>query len=199
MALADADLRSITLAILAGGEGSRMGHAKAEIRLGDRPILDVLLERFAWPGPTLLVTAPGREHPTGWRGFTREVTDPGAGQGPLRGVLTALEQASTPVVVFTGVDMPLVGRDQFAWLAERLSERPAALGLMLRRGAQIEPLPSAFRAGATGLVRRMLESGRRSLHGLLADPAIEAVEAPDAWDERTWTNLNSPADLDGLT
>jgi len=199
MAPADADLRNTTLAVLAGGEGSRMGYPKAEVRLGGRPILDVLLERFAWPGPTLLVTAPGREHPTGWRGFTREVSDAEAGLGPLRGVLTALQHAPTPLVVVTGVDMPLIGRDQLAWLAGQLGDRADALGLMLRRGARVEPLPSAFRTGAAALVRRMLDTGRRSLHGLLADPAIRAMDAPDAWGERTWTNLNSPADLDGLT
>ena len=55
-------MRDVTLAILAGGEGSRMGYPKGELRLGGRPILPVLLERFAWEGPTLLVTAPGRQH-----------------------------------------------------------------------------------------------------------------------------------------
>ena len=90
------ELTDVTLAVLAGGEGTRMGFAKGELNIDGRPILSHLLERFAWPGWTLLVTAPGREHPSGWEGFTREVSDPEAGQGPLRGVLTALEQARMP-------------------------------------------------------------------------------------------------------
>src|SRR4051794_29668278 len=99
---------NITLAILAGGAGSRMGRAKGELRIAGEPILEYLLDRFDWPGPTMLVTAPGREHPTGWARFTREVTDPVSDQGPLRGILTALENATTEVVIVTPVDMPLL-------------------------------------------------------------------------------------------
>src|SRR5438552_17571218 len=84
-------LRQCTRAILAGGEGSRMGKPKALLEINGRPILAYLLEQFAWPGPTLLVTAPGREKPPGHELFSREVVDPVAGEGPLRGILTALE------------------------------------------------------------------------------------------------------------
>ena len=52
-------MRDVTLAILAGGEGSRMGYPKAELASHGRAILPVLLECFQWEGPTLLVTAPG--------------------------------------------------------------------------------------------------------------------------------------------
>ena len=57
---------SVTLAVLAGGEGSRMGLPKAELAIQDKPLLTFLLDRLKWPGPTLLVTAPGREHPPGF-------------------------------------------------------------------------------------------------------------------------------------
>ena len=49
-----------TLAILAGGEGSRMGMPKAHLTLAGVPILDYLLDHFGWPGRTMLITAPGR-------------------------------------------------------------------------------------------------------------------------------------------
>ena len=39
----------------------------------------------------MLVTAPGFERPPGFERFGREVVDPIAGIGPLRGVLTAIE------------------------------------------------------------------------------------------------------------
>jgi len=191
-------MRDVTLAILAGGEGSRMGYPKGELRLGGRPILPVLLERFAWEGPTLLVTAPGRQHPTGWERFTREVADPVAGQGPLRGVLTALENSDTPVTVIAAVDMPRVGSEQLWWVARELHGHPDAVGLMLRHRGQVQPLPAAFRVTAAALVRRALESNRRSLHGLLGDPSVVPVDAPREWGDHIWTNLNFPDDLTGL-
>src|SRR5918993_4259845 len=114
------DLSHVTLAVLAGGEGSRMGRPKAELQVAGVPILRHLLRRFDWPGPTLLVTAPGRERPTGHEAFTREVSDPSPGHGPLRGILTAIEHARTPSLVVVAVDMPFVARDQLAWLAAEL-------------------------------------------------------------------------------
>src|SRR6185369_11512255 len=100
------DWSRVTLAILAGGEGRRMGRPKAELRINDKPILQHLLDQYAWPGPTLLVTSPGREHPPAWERFDREVTDPRSGEGPLQGVVTALKACATGIVVIVPVDMP---------------------------------------------------------------------------------------------
>src|SRR5439155_7528658 len=127
-------MKGVTLAILAGGEGSRMGKPKAELLLGGKPILEFLLDRFAWGGPTMLVTAPRREHPPGWERFTLEAVDPVADLGPLRGVLTALNNATTKLVVMTTVDMPGVRQSQLVWLIEQIRERPNAPALMVRRG-----------------------------------------------------------------
>ena len=195
-------MRDVALAILAGGEGSRMGSPKGELRLGGRPILSVLRERFDWPGPTLVVTAPGREHPTGWELFDREVPDPSVGEGPLRGVLTALENAPAGIVVVTAVDMPLVSRAQLEWVVAELRGRPDAVCVMpmQRRDEvrQVQPFPSAFRVEAAPLVRLLLAKNRRSLHGLLNDLSVFAVDAPAEWGDAVWTNLNTPADLDAL-
>src|SRR5688572_29494375 len=99
---------STTLAILAGGAGSRMGRAKSLLTVHGRPVLEYLHRQFAWPGPTLLVTTPGRERPPGHELFSREVTDPVADLGPLRGLLTALEQCTTPLLIVSTVDMPCI-------------------------------------------------------------------------------------------
>jgi molybdopterin-guanine dinucleotide biosynthesis protein A len=191
------DLRRVTLAVLAGGAGSRMGRPKALLRVDGRPILADLFDRFAWPGPTLLVTAPGRERPPGADRFGREVADPQAGLGPLRGVLTALEQFQTPLLVVTALDMPGVGRTQVEWLAEQLHDASQLQGLMTERmiatGPQREPLPLALRAEAKSVVAGHLAAGRRSLRGLASEATFAVVPAPP-WPESVWSNLNTPAD-----
>jgi|SRR5687768_9787268 len=172
-----------------------MGAPKAHLTLQGRPILEYLIDRWRWPGPTLLVTAPGRERPPGWGGFTREVSDPVAGAGPMRGVLTALEAVSTDLLVVTTCDMPGVGTEQFAWLIDLLSERDELLGLMARRGETVEPFPLALRAAAIEVVRERFDAGQRSTyrHGELPRFAVEP--APAQWGERVWVNLNTPDDL----
>ena len=172
-----------------------MGMPKGELRVGEEPILAYLLRQIAWEGPTMLVTAPGREGPPGGDRFDREVVDPVAGQGPLRGVLTALESAGTSTVAVTTVDMPNVRGADLQWLAARLHD-VNAMGLMLRRGAEIEPFPAAFSTAAAGDIRAQLGANRSSVRAIAAHEGFATVRAPPDWDEReVWTNLNRPEDL----
>ena len=176
-----------------------MGLPKAWLRLEGRPILGWLMRMIKWPGPTLLVSAPGVVHPPGWELFDAEVADPADGGGPLRGVLTTLQRSLTPMAVVVTVDMPCVAPSALVWLAETLSARPLCGGVMCRVTAgdveHIEPFPSAWRAHAAGEISRRLEAGRRSVHDLCGDPAFPALRAPAEWPAETWTNLNTPADL----
>jgi hypothetical protein len=48
--MAPTQLSQTTLAILAGGGGTRMGRAKGLLEIRGKPILEYLLERFDWPG-----------------------------------------------------------------------------------------------------------------------------------------------------
>src|SRR5438552_4199652 len=110
-----------TLALLAGGAGTRMGKPKAWLQYNNQPILEYLLDRWRWPGETLLITSPGRERPPGSSRFTREVIDPLPDQGPLRGMLTALQSSHTDTLIIATCDMPLIDNDHFTWLADQLS------------------------------------------------------------------------------
>src|SRR4051812_35656440 len=144
---------SVTLAILAGGEGSRMGFPKAELHIDGQPILAHLIRTLAWRGPKMLVTAPGRTQPSGADCFDREVVDPVPGEGPLRGVLTALEHCQTDRVIVATVDMPAITRGVLGFLCEQLQASAGCDLIMLRRGAGIEPFPSIYRTSARDWVR----------------------------------------------
>ena len=110
-------LQNVTLAILAGGQATRMGRPKGELLIEGQPILSYLLKRLEWPGSTMLVTAPGREHPAGWEQFSVEVTD-AQPLGPLGGILTTLQNASTPIVIVLTVDMPGIEQPHVRWLLQ---------------------------------------------------------------------------------
>ncbi|HEX8915308.1 MAG TPA: molybdenum cofactor guanylyltransferase [Humisphaera sp.] len=191
---------SSTLAILAGGRGSRMGVPKDRLFVGDRPILVHLLERARWAGPTLLVASRDRPEPVGFERFDRVTFDAETGQGPLAGIAAALAACATPTVVVMSVDMPNVGAEQIEWLTAELDARPGAAGVMCRRRGdegdeQIEPFPAIFRAEALPLVAAELAAGRRSLHGLLRLPRFLAADVPAGWPKSTWLNCNRPDDL----
>jgi molybdenum cofactor guanylyltransferase len=193
------DLSRVTLVVLAGGHGKRMGGPKAWLELDRRPILQWLLERMQWTGPTMLACAPSNVHPPGCELFDRECVDPSDDLGPLRGILTALNELSTPMAAVTTVDMPGVTMSMLAWLIESMADRPQCDGLMCRiktsGGECVEPFPSAFRAEAAGAIARRLQTGRRSVQDLCSDKAFSAVQVPTDWPAETWMNLNTRADL----
>jgi molybdopterin-guanine dinucleotide biosynthesis protein A len=177
-----------------------MGRPKSHLTLAGRPVLHYLHRRFAWPGPTLLITAPGNQHPPGHDLFDAEATDPVPDEGPLRGVLTALEHATTPVVAVTTVDMPGVTAAQFRWLSERLQGLAVmcSCGTVDEKG-RVEPFPSVFDvARAKEVVSRRLARGQRSVQALRDEPGVSVFPAPAAWPAEVWANLNHPADLDAF-
>jgi molybdopterin-guanine dinucleotide biosynthesis protein A len=178
-----------------------MGIPKAQLKVGDNPILSWLLARWMWEGPKLLVTAPGREHPPGCEGFDREAVDAVIDQGPMRGVVTALDAAETEIIVVATCDMPLVERQQLIWLAEQLDD-PCACGLFVQRsinGAwRIEPFPCVLRKSAAELMKPRLADGDSAMHALTDLPQFPLLAAPGEWSVETWLNLNRREDLEAL-
>jgi molybdopterin-guanine dinucleotide biosynthesis protein A len=189
----------MTLAILAGGAGSRMGMPKAQLELEGKPILQWLLDQLQWPGPTLLVTAPAVVDPPGSQLFDRTAVDPVDGAGPLRGVLSALEHLDTPLAAIITVDMPRIEKRHLAWLVESLLSSGDSLGVMCRvrvgQEQRIESFPCVLRAQAAECVAARLASGRSSVQGLCDMPRFCALDAPADWPAETWTNLNHRDDL----
>lgn len=173
-----------------------MGRAKGLLEIAGQPILIWLLDRFRWPGPTLLVTAPGREHPPGWERFDREAADHVAGEGPLRGIHTALEASATDTMIVTTVDMPGIGREPAEWLLAELAARPTAQAVMcLRRNGSLEPFPIAIRCDARTAIAERLAGNERSVEALAGAGLALALPCPP-WPELVWANLNRPQDLE---
>jgi molybdopterin-guanine dinucleotide biosynthesis protein A len=172
-----------------------MGSPKSELRINNQPILEFLLTRWKWTDPTLLVTAPGRQHPAGWQAFDREVVDEIPRQGPLRGIVTALENSlHAPALIVATCDMPLITRAMLDHLAATLESNEDALAVMTKHDGQIEPFPIIMRSSMLDLLRQRLRSTDHSIHSLTAIDGVLVIEAPPTWDARTWTNLNSPED-----
>ena len=175
-----------------------MGMPKSALKISGTPILQYLIERFAWPGPSLLVSGPGNERPAGCELFDREVTDPVAGEGPLRGMLTALQNASTELVAIVSVDMPGITREMLQRLIEVLPHDSGASGAMFVRRveglARVEPFPCVVRFHASDAIARRLATGHRAVHELI-DEGFRTFAPPADWPETIWMNLNRPEDV----
>lgn len=189
------DFADVTLAILAGGAGSRMGKPKSLLTIGGVPILEHLHRRLAFPGPMMLVTAPGRERPPGHALYSAEVSDPVLDAGPMMGILTAARATRTTYLLVTAVDMPNVTLEGLSWLIAALSRSEAVVAMM--SNGSVEPLPMALRLpDCLPLIEGTMASGRSSLKSLSDGPRASRVSA-EGLPPTFWANLNCPEDLKG--
>ncbi|HEX8323459.1 MAG TPA: NTP transferase domain-containing protein [Tepidisphaeraceae bacterium] len=183
------------LILLAGGSSSRMGTDKLRLRdASGRLLVERWFERLNWLLPPRLVLTPGATPPTELAAWP-VLHDAMSGEGPLRGVATALAATATTWLVVVAVDTPGIGGPQIDWLLGRRPADPSARLWMTRRPSGIEPFPLLIHRDMTGPVAARLHAARRSLHDLADERLARVADAPADWPPAVWQNLNRPEDL----
>lgn len=192
-----------TLAVLAGGLGSRMGGRKDRLTVGGKPILEHLLDRLAFDGPTVLVASPAHPEPIGYRRFDRVVHDREPDGGPMVGLISALSATDTRLLCVLSVDMPHVGPEQLGWLLDSIDRSPARMAVLCGRADEggpigIEPFPCVVRTSVLPTLEIHFAAGGRSMKSLLDVAGLEMRQVPQSWSSSVWLNLNRPHDLQKL-
>jgi molybdopterin-guanine dinucleotide biosynthesis protein A len=164
---------SLSIAILAGGHSTRMGRDKAEMVWEGEALLERTVRIARQTSREVFVV--GRERPAFWscdsvRFYRDEVVD----QGPLAGLVVALEKAGSRVLALA-CDMPLLSAEALDWL---IAQEPGPHGVAVQRGKQWEPLFSIYDAAVLPLVKSRLSAGQRSLQGLIAAGEFFTATAP---------------------
>jgi molybdenum cofactor guanylyltransferase len=185
--------RSILAAVLAGGQGSRLGGEKASAELLGRPLISYPLEAAAAAGlETVVVAKPSTQLPALDVPILREPEEP---RHPLCGVLAALDRqgdAAPGAVLALGCDMPFLEPGLLEWLA-RLDG--AAL---LETADRLQPLPGLYPAESRD---RIAEAIAESEPMGLTLTALRARRVrPDELERfgeprRLLFNINEPEDL----
>jgi molybdenum cofactor guanylyltransferase len=182
------------VAVLAGGQGRRMGGGKASAMLGGRPLISYPLSAAREAGLEAIVVAkPATTLPPLQE---RVVFEPALPAHPLCGVIAALEFASESsagsAVVLLACDMPFLTGALLEWLA----------GLEGTAMAEVDGRPQPLLARClptqSGELRESLTDGapltaamERLAPQMLGDEELSAFGSPD----RLCFNVNSPEDL----
>ena len=182
-AIAGAHLDGI---VLAGGRGSRMGRPKATVRVGGRTLVehavDVLSRRCR---RVIVVTRPGVTLP---HLDATVVADRPGPAGPLTGMATGLDEATSDDVIVVACDLPFMAPMVDALCAAAPGE--PAVG---RDGGRIQPLCARSpRLPALRVAEGLLTRGESAARGPAL--ALRAREVDDLWG--ALANLNTPADLE---
>lgn len=184
----------ISIAILAGGQSRRMGTDKAALRIDQ----STLLERTAHlaRAVTSRVFVIGRERPHDWPqplSDVRFILDEHPDCGPLGGLQSALHNLDKAhhKVLLLACDLPRLNEAALHWLCQMSASNAQSHGTVVNNAGQLEPLFSVYHRAVEPLIAQQMQSGRRSMHGLIASGDFAIVEAPD-WLRPLLSNLNTP-------
>jgi molybdopterin-guanine dinucleotide biosynthesis protein A len=185
--------------VLAGGQGKRMGTAKAGLRLDGRGLAERAADTL-WPicGSVLVSVSPGDPPPV--PGF-RTVEDPEpAGRGPLAGIGHAFETTGSADLCVLACDYPGVDAELLHRLvAASRGETDLVMPTDVR--GRDHPLVAIWKRSAEPVVRDALANGFYKVFSVLADLRVRRVgpaDLPGIDVARALANVNTPADLESF-
>jgi molybdopterin-guanine dinucleotide biosynthesis protein A len=155
---------SVTVAVLAGGRGSRIGGDKALVELAGRPLIEYPLAAAQAAGLEAVVVAKRQTRlpPLG----VRVLIEPDEPTHPLAGVVTALEHFEAVIAI--PCDMPFLDAADLATLAATLADIAVL--------TSDQPLPALYRRVALPQLREAVRAGAsvRSTQAQSSAPAATA-------------------------
>jgi len=185
--------------VLAGGGSTRFGQDKALVEFDGKPMLARMVELLRGvTKSTKVVAVRGKYEAFG----VELVEDRWPGEGPLGGIITALEDADGSAGrsewnLIVSCDMPFLTREWLTFLCERPAKSEAYV-VLPHSGHGPEPLCACYRRDAAGALRAAFESGVRKVTQGLQHVTTEVLDEAD-WKRfdsagRLFWNMNTPAD-----
>ncbi|MDX2222221.1 MAG: molybdenum cofactor guanylyltransferase [Rhodospirillaceae bacterium] len=188
-----AQYRTSAVAVIAGGEGRRLGGlAKATLEIGGAHLIHRVLGRLKSQASHVAVCVRAE---AGWLDTVKEpvLFDLPAFEGPLAGVASALVWVATlpqiDTLVTVGVDYPFLPDD----LVARLSGKPGIA--VACSGGQSHHLIAGWPLSAREKFLQGIAAGERAVHRLQARFPSTAVEWP-CQPVDPFFNINTPEDLE---
>jgi molybdopterin-guanine dinucleotide biosynthesis protein A len=172
-------------AVLAGGEGRRLGGSKATVHLRGRPLICYPLRALQTVlRDVVLVVKPTTELPS-LPGVTVWI-EPEEPRHPLLGILHALSLAEGRPALVCASDLPFVRSETIEQLAS--AEPHDAPAVVACAGGQIQPLLGCYQTRTIELVSLKDEAPLREVVAGIGALTLEV-------DERELFNVNYPEDL----
>jgi len=182
----------LTGAILAGGKGRRMGGSdKGLVECGGRPLIAYVIEAME-PVCTRLYLNANRSLAE-YRHFGHPViSDSLAGfHGPLAGILSVMEVATTDLLVVAPCDCPRLQSETLARLVQALDKDIDIA--VAHDGVRLHPVVMALRTRLAGDLGEWLKAGRHKIDRWVERHPWLAVDMSDVSGQ--FVNINTPEEL----
>jgi molybdopterin-guanine dinucleotide biosynthesis protein A len=185
---------SVAAAILAGGQARRFGgRDKSRLVVGGRTIIVRQIEVLQRVTPEILIVAMDAGRFVDLALPVHADVIPGA--GAMGGLLTALEAASTDLVIVVACDLPFLDEGMLRRLVELSA---AGDGAWVRTPGGVEPLLACYRREARATIRAEIENRRLKLADLGSRLRMAELDADQlarfGAPGRLLANINTPDD-----
>jgi molybdenum cofactor guanylyltransferase len=186
---------------MAGGASSRFGRDKALAEVGGIPMIARMIEVLQRVAKKVTIVGPLEKYAN----FGVEIVrDRWAGEGPLGGIITALEDAAKSPAdggwnLILSCDMPFLTPEWLVFLSERAAKSKAQV-VYPHSTSGPEPLCACWQTGAATKLRSGFERGVRKVTEGIALLQAEVLDEQD-WKRfdsagRLFWNMNTAADYE---
>ncbi|HWH34341.1 MAG TPA: molybdenum cofactor guanylyltransferase [Acidimicrobiales bacterium] len=158
---------SFSGAVLTGGAGRRMGRDKALLALAGEPMALRVARALRAAGAAEVFAVGGDIDALAARGLVA-VADERPGEGPLAGLLAALDHARHPVVAVLACDLVSPDPAAVAAVVVALETDPALAWAVPVLDGRRQLVHGAWRRSARPVLGAAFERGERSLHRAVA-------------------------------
>jgi len=182
----------ITAVILAGGKARRMGgEDKGLIRLHGRPLIDYIIDGLRPQAGHLIINANRNLERYREFGFPVVADVLGDFFGPLVGMATGMQAATTPFILAVPCDSPFVPA-QLVEILHREMEREGAEISVAHDGTRMQPVYALLRCALLPDLLAYLNEGGRKIDTWYAGHRLALADFSATPD--VFLNMNTPAD-----
>lgn len=183
----------ITGVVLAGGRARRMGGVdKGLLDFEGRPLVAYALDALAEVAGTVLVNANRNLETYASLGFPVVGDRTGGFEGPLAGLLSAMEVAHSDFVMTVPCDCPGVSAAGLARLCECLAGRQAEV-CVASDGLHLQPVFLLAHRRLAADLASYLDGGGRKVREWLATRHLAVADCSEF--QAMFVNINTPAEL----
>ena len=113
------------------------------------------------------------------------------GEGPLGGILTALQDCMTDCCLVVACDMPEIDAAFLTRLVDKAAQFPGTVILPYGPDGLAQPLCAVYPRGALAVMEAHFAAGIRKVTAALAGVAVEPLRVPEL---SIFQNVNTPED-----
>jgi molybdopterin-guanine dinucleotide biosynthesis protein A len=185
-------IEDITVVILAGGKGRRMGgQDKGLVNYKNSSLVKHVIDAISQQSDKIIINANRNLDEYSAFGYPVVEDTLNDFQGPLAGFLAAMSNVSTDYILTMPCDGPVIIEDYVNKMKQGLNESTADLAIA-SDGSRMQPVYALIPLKLAGSLQQFLKTGERKIDLWYQQHNFTLVEFDDS---EFFTNINTPQDL----